>query len=136
MSRRTYDRALEIAAEALGQERSVIIDASYKRREERQQAFAAAQKLNADFFLLECVCPEGIVEERLVARQKESADPSDGRWEIFLAQRTDFDPVKELPAEFHIVIDTARDPDACMTEALSRIRGFKLEKEGNGKRAA
>ena len=23
-----------------------------------------------------------------------------------------------------------------MTEALSRIRGFKLEKEGNGKRAA
>ena len=136
MSRRTYDRALEIAAEALGQKRSVIIDASYKRRAERLRAFAAAQKLNADFFLLECVCPEGIVKERLVARQKESADPSDGRWEIFLAQRNDFDPVKEIPAEFHIVIDTARDPDACMTVALSRIRGFKLEKEGNGKRAA
>ncbi|MBU1151190.1 MAG: AAA family ATPase, partial [Proteobacteria bacterium] len=124
-SRRTYDRALEIAAEALGQERSVIIDASYKRRAERLRAFAAAQKLNADFFLLECACPEGTVKARLNSRQREEVDSSDGRWEIFLAQKGDFDPVTELPERFHIVIDTASDPDACLTEALGRIKGLK-----------
>ncbi|MFH1928067.1 MAG: AAA family ATPase [Chloroflexota bacterium] len=124
-SRRTYERALQLAAEILKQGRSVIVDASYKRREERLRAFSAAQEWNADFFLLECACPEGTVKARLNSRQREEVDSSDGRWEIFLAQKGDFDPVTELPERFHIVIDTASDPDACLTEALGRIKGLK-----------
>ncbi|MDP2901239.1 MAG: AAA family ATPase, partial [Candidatus Bathyarchaeota archaeon] len=134
-SRRTYERALQLAAEILKQGRSVIVDASYKRREERLRAFAAAQEWNADFFLLECACPEGTVKARLNSRQREEVDSSDGRWEIFLAQKGDFDPVTELPERFHIVIDTASDPDACLTEALGRIKGLKPAKEGGEKGA-
>ncbi len=124
ISRLTYDRALEIAGAELQKGRSVIIDASYKRRAERIRAAEAAKKWNADFFLIECVCPEGIIKERLDARQADGTDPSDGRWEIFLAQKADFDPITEFPAETHLVVDTARDPEECLDEALGKIRGF------------
>lgn len=124
ISRRTYDRALELAGAELRKGRSVIIDASYKRRDERIRAAEAAKTGKTEFFLVECVCPDEIIRQRLDARQAAGTDPSDGRWEIFLAQKADFDPITELPATSRIVIDTARDPDACLEEAIGRIRGF------------
>jgi len=124
ISRLTYDRALEIAGAEVQRGRSAIIDASYKRRAERIRAAEEAKKLTADFVLIECVCPEETIKKRLDARQEDGTDPSDGRWEIFLAQKADFDPITELPAAAHIVIDTAHDPDTCMEEAIRRIRGL------------
>jgi aminoglycoside phosphotransferase family enzyme/predicted kinase len=124
ISRLIYDRALEIAGAELRKGRSVIIDASYKRRSERIRAAEEANKLFADFFLVESVCPEGIIKKRLDDRQADGDDPSDGRWEIFLAQKADFDPITELPATSHIVIDTARDPDVSLDDAIRRIRGL------------
>jgi aminoglycoside phosphotransferase family enzyme len=67
---------------------------------------------------------------RIDARQAAGTDPSDGRWELFLAQKADFDPVTEFPAGSHIVLDTARPPDSCMEEALWMIRGFSPSETG------
>ncbi len=124
ITRLTYDRALEAAAAELRKGRSAIIDASFKRRGERIRAAEAAKKSGGEFFLVECICPEGIIRQRLDARQAAGTDPSDGRWEIFLAQKADFDPITELPAPSHIVIDTARDIETSLEEAIGRIRGF------------
>lgn len=124
---RTYAAALETAVAHLAKGRSAIIDASYKRRAERLRAAEKAKELGADFFVVECVCPEGIVKGRLDARQMENADPSDGRWEIFLVQKADLDPVTEVPAAAHIVIDTARDADDCLMDVLRRIRGIQRQ---------
>jgi aminoglycoside phosphotransferase family enzyme/predicted kinase len=118
---RTYAKALEIASAHLSKGRSAIIDATYKSRGERLRAQEAAQKANADFFLVECVCPEETVKERLENRR---GDVSDGRWEIFLAQKADFDPVAELPPGSHLVLDTTPDPDSCLERALRALRGF------------
>lgn len=124
MTKVTYARALETARGELARGRTVIIDGSYKDRDERLKALAAAEKAGVDFFLIECVAPEGTVKERLDARQAAGTDPSDGRWEIFLAQKADFAPVTEIPAKKHIVMDTAQAPEACTEGALRRIRGF------------
>ena len=124
LSRRTYAKALELAADRLQQGRSAIIDASYKRREERLAAAETAKKWNAGFFVVECVAPEGIVKERLDARQAAGTDPSDGRWELFTAQKADFDPVTELPAAMHLAVDTARPPEECLEEVLGKLSGF------------
>jgi aminoglycoside phosphotransferase family enzyme/predicted kinase len=124
ISRLTYDRTLEKAGAELQGGRSVIIDASYKRKAERIRAAEAAITWKADFFLVECICPEEIIRQRLDARQAVGTDPSDGRWEIFLAQKADFDPVTELPATSRIVIDTARNPDTCIQDVIRRIRGL------------
>ncbi len=121
-SRRTYAEALDRAAAILRDGRSVIIDASYKKRDERARALAAARGQQADFLLLECVCPEEIVEQRLAGRRLEAGEASDGRWELFQAQKADFDAVTELPASAHLVIDCAPPPEECVRDAVRRIR--------------
>jgi uncharacterized protein len=125
-TRLTYERALESAAERLRQGRSAIIDASYKRREDRLRAAELAKKWNAGFFVVECVAPEGIVKQRLDAREAAGTDPSDGRWELYLSQKADFEPMTELPEETHLVVDTARPPEDCLEEALGKIKGLTL----------
>ncbi len=123
-SRLTYAKALALAAERLQQGRSTIIDASYKRREERLRAAEVSKKWNAGFFVVECIAPEGIVKERLDARQAAGTDPSDGRWELYISQKADFDPVTEFPEAMHLVVDTARPPEECLEKILGKIRGF------------
>jgi uncharacterized protein len=126
ISRRTYAKALDLAKEHLRRGRSVIIDASYKRQEERLRALEVAKKVPAAFFVVECVAPQGIVKERLDARQAEGTDPSNGRWELYIAQRADFEPVTEFPEETHLVIDTAPPPEECLEVAVRMIKGFVL----------
>ena len=77
---KTYSRALELAAEKLARGQTVIIDASYRNRNHRLRARAAAKSAGADFFLVECVCQEAIIRQRLDARRAAGTDPSDGRW--------------------------------------------------------
>ncbi|MHB8769941.1 MAG: bifunctional aminoglycoside phosphotransferase/ATP-binding protein [Syntrophales bacterium] len=123
-SRLTYAKALEIAVDRLKQGRSVIIDASYKRQAERLRAAETAKGLNAGFFLVECIAPEETLKARLDARQAVGRDPSDGRWDIYLAQKADFDAVTGFPAGTHLVVDTAKSPEECLEEALGKIRGL------------
>ena len=124
VSRRTYARALEIALEKLQTARAVIVDGSYKSRQERLQAFAAARRAGAEAFLVECTCPEAIVEARLRARESEGGDISDGRWELFQAQKGGFEKIDEIPGESRFVADTSLEADKIALEALRRLSGL------------
>jgi len=122
VSRRTYATALERAAAEIRSGRPVILDGSYKRREERFQAMEAARGLGADFFVLECLCDEEDIRQRLDQRQSEAGEPSDGRWEIFRQQRADFDAVTELSGGSHCPVDTCLPPEEAADRALRCIR--------------
>lgn len=126
MTSRTYDRLLELAAAALREGESVIIDASFKDRLRRADASETACMLGADFFLIECVCPERIIKERLEARQADPDEPSDGRWELFLSQKAAFQPITELPSNLHVVVDTSQDVGLCLDRAARAIKGLAI----------
>lgn len=123
MSRRTYDEALKRASERLLAGQSVIIDASYKKRGDREAAIQAAQKAGDDFYLIVCTCPEAIVKGRLDARMAESGEASDGRWELYLAQKKDFDAITEISASMVITADTSENPDVCAGRILESMKG-------------
>jgi hypothetical protein len=127
ITRKTYDRALELALEKLAEGKSVIIDASYKSRADRQEALAEAERLKADFFVIECICPEDIIKERLDLRMSDKGEASDGRWEIYLTQKEAFERITEIPENSHIIISTSLTPEACTYKALQRIKSFPLE---------
>ncbi|MDQ5984463.1 MAG: hypothetical protein CSYNP_00158 [Syntrophus sp. SKADARSKE-3] len=122
MSRKTYDETLRRAVAHLEAGRSVIIDASYKRRAEREKTLDAARGIGAAYYIVECTCPEEVVKERLDARMSSADEASDGRWDIYLAQKSDFDPVAEVDRSVHIVADTSMPPEqatAAVLEATS-----------------
>jgi len=125
-TRKTYARALEIASEKMKEGKSVIIDGSYKNRTYRQEAIDAANKLDADFFIIECICPDDVIKKRLEARKSNKKEASDGRWEIYQAQKDSFDEITEIPDISHIVLDTSLNPEESTYEALQKIKNFAL----------
>jgi aminoglycoside phosphotransferase family enzyme/predicted kinase len=124
ISRLVYDKAYDLAAQKIKQGKAVIIDASFKRRAERQKAMEMTRNLGARFYILECICPDEITKKRLEKRIRENGNASDGRWELFQEQKNDFDAINEVPDDSHFKIDTSAKPEIARQEI---IRKFKLE---------
>ena len=118
---RTYDRAFDRVAARIKNNRAVIMDASFKRRADRDRAVALAARLGVDYYLIECVGPEEMVKERLSKRTREGADASDGRWEIYLHQKSDFDEINEIPAEHYLRLDGSLDFKTQFDEIVKKI---------------
>lgn len=122
ISQQTYKKARETAAAKIRAGRSVIIDASYKKRRDRRDAFETAQESAADFFVLECTCPEEIIKKRLERRKLQSSEVSDGRWEIFAAQKADFEEISEFPADIYLAVDTSQEHGICLDKAIRHLQ--------------
>ena len=114
-TRRTYDEMYQAAQSILEEGRSVILDASFNKAEERGRARALAQAAGADFKAIECVASEETLRERL-GRRFESESVSDGRLEIFDQFKLDFEPLLELPAGSHIVANTSRTVEETVSQ--------------------
>lgn len=128
VSRKTYEKALALALIKLKSGISVIIDASYKRQEERFKAYEAAKKIGADFFIIECTCREDVIKKRLDARAAKKEDVSDGRWEIFHAQKSTFDAITGFPPATYLVVDTSTKPKTYTHDIIGHIRRFGKKK--------
>jgi uncharacterized protein len=124
LSKKTYEKALELALDKLETDRAVIIDASYKSRQERLRAYETGLRAGADAFVLECICPEDIVEKRLNSRRAAGKDISDGRWEIFLSQRKVFERIDEIPERHHLVADTSLEAEDNAVVVLRKMLGL------------
>ena len=115
-SRRTYEKLFAEARNIIDQGDSAILDATFLRREDRRNAQQLAETAGADFLVLECTLDEASVRRRL-ARRLKGVSVSDGRWEIYGPQKKRFEPVAEVAAERHFLIDTARP----LTDQLSSV---------------
>jgi len=116
-SRQTYTALLERAAIHLQQGVSVVIDASYQAKEERQRVRDLASLMACRICFILCTCPETEMKKRMAARGKDSTAVSDGRWEVYLEQKKRFEPPGEIVADELIIIDT-RAPVARLLKQL------------------
>ena len=122
VSRRTYEKALVLAREKIARGIPVIIDASYKRQEERIRAYEAAKQMGVDFFIIECTCREEVIKKRLDARASRQDEVSDGRWDIYHAQKSDFDPLTGFPPGVHLLVDTSTKPKTDTHEVIAHLQ--------------
>jgi aminoglycoside phosphotransferase family enzyme/predicted kinase len=121
-SRKTYDEMFAQARELLFQGQSVILDASFKKRQDRLQARSLAEETKAGFATVECLLDEDTVKSHLEQRLKEGS-VSDGRWEIYEQQKQDFDKITEFTSENHIILDTAQPMSNIVKMVSERIFG-------------
>ncbi len=122
ISRMTYNKAYELAESEIKSGKAVIIDASFKRRSERQKAVQLAQRLDIPFYIIECTCTDEVVKMRLEKRVKEKDNASDGRWEIYALQKNDFDEINEISADHYFTIDTSENPEPLRQEIIRKIK--------------
>lgn len=115
MDRATYQALLQQAEEALAGGRSVMVDATFRRQSDRCAFRSLARRLGVPFFVVETRLCEKLVKERLELRRLDPGEISDGRWELFPRQRSEFEP----PAPGgSIPVDTALPLPAAVDLAL------------------
>jgi uncharacterized protein len=120
---RTYDEMLRLAREHLTAGRSVILDGSYKRAQERDRVRQLAKKQGARLVFVYCECPPAVARERLGIRLTDPEAISDGRVELFEAQSRDFDPFKPQDRPL-LRLDTTRDQEVVLKDLKSFVQSY------------
>jgi predicted kinase len=102
----TYQKVMERAAIYLKKNENVVLDATFQKKKYRDMAHHVAAKYHAKLVRVQCVCPDDVVRKRLEDRLKKKSI-SDGRWEIYLQQKTTFEPFSS--EENSLTIDTSNE---------------------------
>lgn len=104
---KVYAELLRRASVVLDSGRPVILDASFRSPKMRLSAQSLARAHDVPFCFVECRAPNDVCKARLVARQARADSVSDGRIAIFDDFVKEWQPVTELPAAEHLIIDTS-----------------------------
>jgi hypothetical protein len=104
---RVYEKMREQTATLLEKRRSVILDATYARREWRLEVSRLAQSAGANCLFVECMCDTEVMRSRLKAREQ-SSGASDARLEHLPDMIESFEPLTEQAVACRMQINTER----------------------------
>ncbi|MGE0060207.1 MAG: AAA family ATPase [Dehalococcoidia bacterium] len=122
---RVYDLMAELAEAYARESRSVVLDGTYIEKHQRERIDAIARQLGVPFTVVECSAPDSVVRKRQEQRQSEPWTASEGRWEVYLAQKQRYEAPDEVPASRLVSVDTTQelaDQIEAVTEKLRRGR--------------
>ena len=119
----TYDTLFKKAAEILEDGKSVIIDASFKKRKYLEGARETARRCKTPLLAIECVCSDDEIKRRLDARLYEEKNISDGRWEIYKQQKKSFEVITELSKKEHLRVNADKSLSSIMDSITIAIEG-------------
>jgi predicted kinase len=106
MNALTYRELLHRAEEEIAGGRSVIVDATFRRQRDRSMFRSLADRHGARCIIVVTQCPEEIARQRLEERQRKPDEISDGRWELYFRQQSEFEPPKTDEGSL-IFVDTS-----------------------------
>jgi len=115
-SRRTYSELLSRAEEVITNGGSIVLDASYQNRQERDRVRGLARRLGVDVFFVLCNCPEDIIQRRLAKRKRDPEAISDGRPEIYDVQKKRFEKPDELAEDELVIFSTDNDLNSLLDQ--------------------
>jgi hypothetical protein len=118
-----YAEVLRRAGVVLASGRPVIVDASFRSRALRHAARKLATAYGVPFRFVECRTDDEVCRARLARREREPG-VSDARLLIFETFRSSFEPVDELTADEHVVIDTGRSATEIHTKLHEALSGW------------
>jgi uncharacterized protein len=103
---RVYDELAIRAAQLLDEHRPVVVDGTYIERRRREPLVNLARQHVTPLLIVECTAPDEVVRERQRQREKEDWTTSEGRWEVYLAQKARAEPPDEVTPNERISLDT------------------------------
>jgi len=105
ITERTYQRLLDLGLMLAKSGYSVILDATYPRRDLRLAALRGAQAAGLAARMIQCVAPPDVLRERLAGRH---GDISDATPDLLESQQKTFEPFGEDECAYLEVIDTSK----------------------------
>jgi len=104
---KTYKKMVDLAWAMMGRGDNVILDATFQKDDYRRLALGAAEANHATFIVIHCQLDEPLVKQRLVQRLQ-TKTVSDGRLEIYEAQKKTYEPFNESLG-IHLDVDTGNE---------------------------
>ena len=101
-TRKTYERARELAANALDAGFTAIVDGTFLRREQRDLLRALAVDRRVRLVIVDVTADEAALRERLALRARDASDPSEAGVEILEHQLSTHEPLAADEAR-HVV---------------------------------
>ncbi|MGA9048161.1 MAG: AAA family ATPase [Dehalococcoidia bacterium] len=117
---KTYGEMIQRARGQLSTGRSVVLDASFKKRSDRLAARELSRTAGAGFLVIECKADDKTIKKWLKERQRKGS-VSDGRWEIFADLKREFEKVDEVPIANHLILDTDKPSGNIIPLILERM---------------
>ncbi len=108
-SRRTYDRLLQLADSSLAGGYSVIVDATFLRREERDRFRQLARRCHLPFTILHFTAHAVTLQRRVQARTAEGGDASEADSGVLQRQLENYRPLGADEAKEVVTIDSEKD---------------------------
>jgi hypothetical protein len=103
ITEKTYEEMIKRAKDTLRKGQNVILDATYRKKKKRVKLKNEIAKIGIKAIFIETICKEEEIKKRLEKR-KEEKTISDGRWEIYVKQKKDFEHLSENEG---VIIDTS-----------------------------
>jgi len=116
-SRPLYEELMRRAGDALTEGRVVVLDGTFRSREQRGAASELAREHDAEFRFVECRAGQRTCRERLEAREAAGEPGWVKMFEHFLSL---WEPADEIPGPQHIVIDSSGEEHMEVDELVRR----------------
>lgn len=125
-SKKTYEEMMARAKDRLSKGSSVILDATFSKKWQREAAKEVAVNAGARFLCIETVAPEEVIRERSQQRTESGESISDGRLELLPQIKENFENIEELEEEEYVVIDTSKEEEEKekMNKILEDIQNY------------
>lgn len=120
MSRRTYEEMFRQARAFLQAGKPVILDATFRDKDERRRAAALAQELQRDLWVIECRLDTALLRQRMERRAAEGSI-SDALVQDLPRYQAAFQPIAEVPPLYHIVVSTIEPVEALLERVLREL---------------
>jgi aminoglycoside phosphotransferase family enzyme/predicted kinase len=119
MTRKTYDKLREKAEEHVKARKSIILDATFSKEDNRKELIDQLNALDASFYFIEAQVSDEIIIERLKEREGKEGVISDARLEDFEKIDQKYQTPDELSPNKLIEVNTSQP----LEESLYRLYG-------------
>ena len=110
MNEKTYNKLLELAEILIVQGYTVILDAKFDQKSNREKALSLAQTYQVPFQIIYCQAPLGVLQERLAQRL---GDISDATPDLLRQQEANFEPFSEIEKPYlYFEVNKSIDSDS------------------------
>jgi aminoglycoside phosphotransferase family enzyme/predicted kinase len=117
---RTYDELAARAARVLGQGTTVVVDATFGRRRDRD-VLRRRIAGSADVVFVECLAPAAVLAERARIRAQDPARISDATEPIAQRARAAWQPLDDVPPGAHLALRSDRPVDAVAGDLIALL---------------
>lgn len=127
-SHQTYRELGERARDELTRTGGAIVDATFRRREDRDAFTAAVGQSTHSPVFIECRAPRDVLRERARRRESDPRSVSDATVDLVDRQLDEWDSLDEIDAARHATVRADRDPP----DIVDDIEAFLDQRTANG----